>query len=417
MDPAAVQWSELCNTDSSVALAYYLSKIFSVSLTSSSQSERLEAVGVCRDVVRDFAGVCGGGRSGGPWSGDRCSARSRRVIASVCGVAGVGHEHFLSGGGCLCGRVAESAFKCDAGDVLESVGNGGEYVGAGCVGVASARRESGVDAVAVDTGYGSCGTGEVGLDGGVANDAECEGVETVPGKTSDGAVVGDCDFGGVRRSRVASQDMHKGLERPSVKGKNYARNKAKRERQKMKNVVKEKTELQRSSEEKWMAQNKLAALEAERKIALIGARDFDQEKRSDRARIQRNLERNMVAIEKTHATLRATGNVPGEMGFCETIIGSGSISPDSSASQAEIRAMVKELEDSKAKLEDSKVENAELKRLLERNGIAVVDPALYDKRTWTQNEENFELLDKMYPNGYALNDLYVPDGKARVAVY
>jgi len=130
----------------------------------------------------------------------------------------------------------------------------------------------------------------------------------------------------------------------------------------------EKTELRVSLEQKWMAQNAVAMEKAKQELELIKLRDIAKEAKKREVAVTRQTECNKVAIEQAFGSLKATGNVPG---FCATVVSdattpsltSGSISPNSSVSEAEIRKAVKELE-------DSRVEIAKLKRRLRDRDIA-----------------------------------------------
>jgi len=133
-------------------------------------------------------------------------------------------------------------------------------------------------------------------------------------------------------------------------------------------VVPEKTELRVSLEQKWMAENAVAAEKARQELELVKLRDIAKEAKKREVAVTRQTECNKVAIEQAFGSLKATGNVPG---FCATVVSdatipsltSGSISPNSSVSEAEIRKAVKELE-------DSRVEIAKLKRRLRDRDIA-----------------------------------------------
>jgi len=114
----------------------------------------------------------------------------------------------------------------------------------------------------------------------------------------------------------------------------------------------EKTDLQKSSESKWQAQNRLAALKAEREIAILEATDLDEEKRKRRAQICAATERNLVSIEKFHSDLKKSGNTSSDDDTRVNTIFSGSagsISPSSSISEADVRRAKKEMEDAIAR--------------------------------------------------------------------
>jgi len=226
------------------------------------------------------------------------------------------------------------------------------------------------------------------------------------------------------------------------RGANWERNRASREKKKKAKVRKQtavvdagvpewrrkavsvKTDLQVSLEAKWKAENELAVAKAQRQMALLDSRDLEQEKKVQRTALQKRVEQNMVAIENTHATLRATGNVPGvpPVGFAETVVdsvpglssGGCSISPSSSVSEAEVRRLCKELEDCKVALRESQVL---LAKVSERCGIEPEFIDEYDKRTWTDNRENGVILDAMYPGGFVKQFDDAPRGKFHLLAY
>jgi len=131
--------------------------------------------------------------------------------------------------------------------------------------------------------------------------------------------------------------------------------------------VPEKTELRLSLERKWAAQNAVAEEKAKQELELVKLRDVAKEAKKREVAVTRQTECNKVAIEQAFESLKATGNVPG---FCATVVSdavptltSGSISPNSSVSEAEVRRVVKELE-------DLKLENAKLKRRIRDRNIS-----------------------------------------------
>jgi len=175
--------------------------------------------------------------------------------------------------------------------------------------------------------------------------------------------------------------------------------------------------LRSSLEKKWEVENELAAERARRQLEVLKANDVDQEVKRYRTKVSAATEKNMVSIERTHAMLSATGNVPGAFhGSAETVVSGepgltdGSISPNSSASMAEFRACQKNLLDAQS-------ENADLKRKMqlmsERFGFPMQHADYIDKRTWTDNEENDLILGDMYPDGYGMNTMFMPEGKFR----
>jgi len=165
------------------------------------------------------------------------------------------------------------------------------------------------------------------------------------------------------------------------------------------------SDLRGSLERKWIAENELAVLKAQRQLEILKSNDIDGEIRRYRTKISRDTEGNMVKIEKLHATLKATGNVPGCIpvdgsGSVETVLSDGmpglsdgSISPNSSASMAEFRACQK-------KLLDSEERNAQLMKKLEKMSITETDLDMLDKETFTDNSVNADHVERMYPHLY-----------------
>jgi len=121
-----------------------------------------------------------------------------------------------------------------------------------------------------------------------------------------------------------------------------------------------KSSLQLSLEAKWRAQNELEVARAKRQLEVLGAKDVEQEKRMQHSRMVKATESNLVAVEKAHNSLKQTGNVPGFVpGTAETVVSgvptlsTGSISPNSSVSEAEVRKLMKDFED--VKLENKRL--------------------------------------------------------------
>jgi len=179
--------------------------------------------------------------------------------------------------------------------------------------------------------------------------------------------------------------------------------------------------LKNSRAERYRKENELAMVKLAREIEVLKANDVGEEVKRYRTKVSAAIERNMVSMEKTHAMLKATGNVPaiGGGGFAETVVSGndcpslsksaespkdGSISPDSSVSQAEIRMMQKENLDNKATIE-------KLRSYVRKMGASPDHFEKYSKRTWTDNSENHEILDDMYPDGIAMDFNDAPEGK------
>jgi hypothetical protein len=171
--------------------------------------------------------------------------------------------------------------------------------------------------------------------------------------------------------------------------------------------------LRQSSEEKWRAENALAKLKAEQQLELLKARDIPNEVRAQRVRTQKSLERDMVAIEKLHGALASSDNVPRDGGFAETVVSGApgcSISPSSSVSEAEVRALHRERDDYKSKLDEAIV-------ALVRCGI---DPKDFSKKKglWTVGDDGepveSDLLDEAFVAGYSQLPDYGDTGKVMI---
>jgi hypothetical protein len=278
---------------------------------------------------------------------------------------------FGAGGAGVVGRECEEPVVCVAGGsvgfrglsvgwpALEDVSDSG--LGGGCgEGVDDRSRDGGAQVVdgapvAVDGGGLSCGEGYgLGNSGGskVRDDVRAAGI--------------GCGVGVVGPNGGKSYG----------RGTNYVRNQIAREKKRLNRqsgvrgasgssgtfVVAEKTDLQKSLEEKWQVENQLAKLRAEQQLDLLRARDMDKVKRMQAAQVVRTTEKCKVETERAFASLAKSGDVPG---FAETIVSGASsgpgltngsrssgtyISPDSSVSQQEIRQMQKDLLDKDAEI-------------------------------------------------------------------
>jgi len=165
-------------------------------------------------------------------------------------------------------------------------------------------------------------------------------------------------------------------------------------------------ELIDSKAEKHIAENKRDAERARRQLAVFESNGVEVDAKKYEKCVQASIERSMVSIERAHGTLRATGNVPGFVGSAETLLGSGSISPNSSVSEAEVRNMQKKLLD----------QEALIKKLEDHCGMTSDMLPFADKSVWTDNSVNDDLLDRNCPDGYAKDFHGRVDGKFRVIV-
>jgi len=188
----------------------------------------------------------------------------------------------------------------------------------------------------------------------------------------------------------------------------------------------QRVELQASRAALLVKQNKLAAARAERELEVLEATDIEAEKRRQSTKLRAAIERNMVSIERTHAKLVATDNVGrDELDHdVHTVVtdsvpslSSGSISPNSSASMAEYRAVQKQLLDNEKKLSDKEVENEKLYAVLKKIGIEPGVMDYLDKDMWTINsqgtldDEAKVALEVLAPEGYVIpGQAYVSKG-------
>jgi len=177
----------------------------------------------------------------------------------------------------------------------------------------------------------------------------------------------------------------------------------------------ESMELRKSLEAKWKAENELAMLKAQRQVQVLKANDVDGEIRRYRTNVVKQTERNMVQIEKVHGQLRSSGNVSDDMeSRVRTVLDppsltSASISPDSSASQAEFRAAQK-------KILDLEAERARMLEQLKKLDITEDQLEMIDKETFTNNTVNNEYVERMYPHYYGASYNVVRDGVTKFKV-
>lgn len=139
-------------------------------------------------------------------------------------------------------------------------------------------------------------------------------------------------------------------------------------------------------DESWVArknaENKLKEMRALRQIELLQAGDVEDEKKRRRTRVLEQTERSKVNIERAYMSLRAAGNVAGLPGggSAETVLtgatvegvpglgpGDGSISPSSSASWQEFRAVQKQNLDLAAEVAELKDRERRRERELRLN--------------------------------------------------
>jgi len=104
-------------------------------------------------------------------------------------------------------------------------------------------------------------------------------------------------------------------------------------------------------EEVRVEQARLRLLRAKQQCALVEAQDISKLKKMHETRVMRQTETNKVAVEKAFASLASSGDVPSLVGGHAVTIRSGSISPNSSASEAEVRKVQKDLADMTERME------------------------------------------------------------------
>jgi hypothetical protein len=170
-----------------------------------------------------------------------------------------------------------------------------------------------------------------------------------------------------------------------------------------------------------IAENELAEKKAEVAAQVLSAVDVDDKIRAERAKLVQVTEKNLVSASRSHAALNANGDGFIEGRRVETLVGSAaassgllsSISPSSSVSEAEVRALFKRLADVEHKL-------AEKERALKVANVRLgLDPeGEKEKDEWTVGD-NGELLaaslvEEAMPDGYAMLDIYGVADKVRL---
>jgi len=360
-----LKYSPLCDTDKSVYLRYLEAAAESFRY---GQSPRLPVVG------GDFSGFATELGRGNSWCLGDCEGAS--------GVLGRGGQRRLGGGGD--GVVVDSVAGCCG---------GGTRCWVCTAGLVAKEAEKGVGCA---DGVDDAASHERGLCGDVGSGSDAEvgvkfaGKSGVSATESDRASVPGA-FGVRGRAPVAGTLGASGVQ-AGVSGSDVSeKTLANRLRRQEKKALKKKRQVMgqdwrvkggarafpREVDESWVARKKaenvLKEAQAKRQLVLLEAQDIEVLKRRQLARARKQMESDMVAIERAHATLAATDNVPKDgSGFCETVVsggsvptllpGSGSISPDSSASQHEFRMAQKEILDLRKEKEDLEKEFEMYKR-------------------------------------------------------
>jgi len=426
--------SALCDTSEVVAVAYYAA-VAEVCGTSNRRdgdgvlgSDRVNSAGGSGGLdLSCGAGYCGGLLRGCNW---QCKEHG------CDGVSGIGEGEVIVQGGCGDG------FGSQGGDGLHGV-HGSSGVDGGLVGITPLVVSGGVEQVdsrklarreknkrrrknrkeRKDGDSGSCFMSEWcgsssdqsrGIDGVKDGCGESESV------VSGSDCVKDKCCGGTKSDAVPVQRHGVGLVSSGLGDvglkKGFFSDLSTEQR----------VELQASRAALLVKQNKLAAERADRELEVLKATDIDVEKKRQATKLRAAIERNMVSIEQTHAKLVATDNVRrDELDHdVHTVVtdgmpslSSGSISPNSSASMAEFRAMQKENLDLKDKYGKMVV-------ALEKIGLTERSLPFVGKDLWSVDsngafvEKNESLFDEVFPDGFAIDpEVYYVDGKPKKRVF
>lgn len=376
----SVEYSPLCNTNIAAYIAYCFATSYGTNF---------------KQLVQDDGGndVNKGGSGGSGHGGDVVSLFTRLCGSSATGLAGL---H----------------------DVVADSGVGGDFGGVAGVGCGGAARAAIGMAVGNDGGS-ECVVDNSVHDGsdGVGQSSELRGTEPEAQRVVPNAVGAGKERRRERRRLMRAKvradcagshcDQGAGLKPAWLAAKSV-------EREDIDGAVKE------SVKRKWIAKNELQAMEAERKLALLKASSVEDAVKAESTRVRAAVESNMVRIEKSHAFLSSTGNVPGEgvlrrgddaiaSGTVETVVSGCSISPDSSASQGDFRAAQKKILDQEAQL----AEQAKLFR--KHTGISFEALRVRDKETFTDNSENAVIMNELFGEAYVChND--IKDGKRVIRI-
>jgi hypothetical protein len=185
--------------------------------------------------------------------------------------------------------------------------------------------------------------------------------------------------------------------------------------------VPEEALLRSSRARRLIAENNLAEEKAKVAAEVLAAVDVNDKIRSERARLVQITEKHLVSASRSHAALSANGDGFVEGRRVETLVGSAaassgllsSISPSSSVSEAEVRALFKRLADVEHKL-------VEKERALRVANVRLgLDPeGEKEKDEWTVGDNGelvaASLIDEAMPDGYAMLDIYGVSDKVRL---
>jgi len=117
------------------------------------------------------------------------------------------------------------------------------------------------------------------------------------------------------------------------------------------------------------AEMELRVARVKQQRELLEAQDVEKLKRMHDTHVMRRTETNKVAVEKAFCSLAGSGNVPSLVGGHASTVKSGSISPNSSVSEAEVRALQKGFADLRADKESLENKMRHLKLCAERKDV------------------------------------------------
>lgn len=181
------------------------------------------------------------------------------------------------------------------------------------------------------------------------------------------------------------------------------------------------SELKDSVKRKWVIKNQLEIAKAERELAILKGGDVEEDVRKKNIVTRAAIERNIVAIEKCHASLRGadTHTIDDEARVTTVLSGvkSDTISPDSSASRLDYKKALLELRD-----KDKAIEK--LTEKLRQVGVDVTGVEDVAKSEWTVDvggqvtmENQLKFSDYGYSWTTGFNEPRLcDDGKERVRV-
>lgn len=188
------------------------------------------------------------------------------------------------------------------------------------------------------------------------------------------------------------------------------------------------SELTDSVKRKWVIKNQLEIAKAERELAILKGGDVEDDVRKKNVVTRAAIERNIVAIERCHASLRGTDShsLDDEARVATVLSGvkSDTISPDSSASRSDYKKTVLELHDKSALLIEKDKAIALLTAKLKGMGVDVTGVEDVAKSEWTVDgsgqvtrEHQLKFSDYGYSWTTGFNEPRLcEDGKERIRV-